>query len=199
MLFLISMTEEERLKRNAYMREWSRKNYPRLREKKLEYSRSHSKEAVERVRKWRKENPGKPNEYSRKSYRKNKRKKLDYGNAYNRKRRASDPNWRLRKNLSVGIANALKGRWKSKATMQLLGCSLEDFWIHLESKFEPGMTRENYGKVWHVDHIMPSSIFDLTKSEHQKRCFHFSNLQPLFGAENVSKKDKILTNQFQLL
>lgn len=83
--------------------------------------------------------------------------------------------------------------------IKLIGCSIEDFWIYLESKFEPGMTRENYGKVWHIDHIMPCAIFDLTKPEHQKRCFHFSNLQPLFAEDNRRKSDKIVTNQFQLL
>lgn len=182
------LTEEQRLKRNAYMREWLRsKASPEYKYRRAQYQKEHRSEAIVRVRQWRKENPDKPNEYSRKAYRKYKRQKLDYGNAYNRKRRASDPNWRLRKNLSVGIANALKGRWKSKATMQLLGCSLEDFWIHLESKFQEGMTRENYGKIWHVDHIIPSSIFDLSKPEHQKRCFHFSNLQPLFAADNIRK------------
>lgn len=47
--------------------------------------------------------------------------------------------------------------------------------------------------------IMPCAIFDLTKPEHQKRCFHFSNLQPLFALDNLHKNAKVTTNQFQLL
>ena len=48
------------------------------------------------------------------------------------------------------------------------------------------MTWDNYGK-WHVDHIIPVSRFDLTDPEQQKICFHFTNLQPLWGGENIGK------------
>jgi hypothetical protein len=54
------------------------------------------------------------------------------------------------------------------------------------------MTWENYGPVWHVDHIRPCASFDLTDPAQQRECFHFSNLQPLFAAENLAKGDKIL-------
>jgi hypothetical protein len=53
--------------------------------------------------------------------------------------------------------------------------------------------------VWHIDHIMPCAIFDLTRPEHQKRCFHFSNLQPMFASKNLKKHAKVITNQFNLL
>jgi hypothetical protein len=101
----------------------------------------------------------------------------------------------LRSRLSM----MLRYKWKSGSTLTLLGCSFDDFVIYLESKFEVGMTGENYGTVWHVDHIMPCAIFDLTKPEHQRRCFHFSNLQPLFASDNLRKGAKIQTNQFNLL
>jgi hypothetical protein len=117
---------------------------------------------------------------------------LDYQNLYRRKRRLTDPTFRLQDNLRSRIRVALRGKCRSKRTMQLVGCSIENLWIYLESLFEPGMTRENYGLVWHVDHIVPCAIFDLTNTDHQKRCFHFSNLQPLFASDNKRKSDKIL-------
>ncbi len=80
---------------------------------------------------------------------------------------------------------------RSKSVEKMLGCSLEDFRIYIESKFEVGMTWENYGRYgWHIDHIVPCALFDLTREEHRKRCFHFSNLQPMFASENQKKAAK---------
>jgi hypothetical protein len=57
-----------------------------------------------------------------------------------------------------------------------------------QKSIKPGMTRENYGK-WHIDHIKPCSRFNLSKPEEQCKCFHFSNLQPLWARENLLKND----------
>jgi len=88
------------------------------------------------------------------------------------------------------INKALRGNWKSGHTMELLSCPMWSFKIYLESLFEVGMSWENYGTVWEIDHIIPCALFDLTKPEHQKRCFHFSNMQPLFVSENRAKGKK---------
>ena len=53
------------------------------------------------------------------------------------------------------------------------------------------MTWENHGAVWHIDHIVPCCKFDLTNEHEQKRCFHYSNLQPLFAQENLSKQGRL--------
>jgi DNA/RNA endonuclease G (NUC1) len=55
------------------------------------------------------------------------------------------------------------------------------------------MNWENYGKNgWHIDHIIPCASFDLTDPKQQKNCFHYTNLQPLWAADNIRKSDKIL-------
>jgi hypothetical protein len=64
--------------------------------------------------------------------------------------------------------------------------------FHLEKTFKPGMTRENHAAVWHVDHILPCSSFDLSDPNQQRQCFHYTNLQALFVHENLTKSDKIL-------
>jgi hypothetical protein len=102
-------------------------------------------------------------------------------------------NFRLRENLRGRIYGALKGETKSDNTIKLLGCTVDNLWIHLESKFQENMTRGNYGE-WHVDHIKPCSIFDLTDPREQRRCFNYRNLQPLWGSENISKNDKYIWN-----
>jgi len=48
------------------------------------------------------------------------------------------------------------------------------------------MTWDNYGK-WHVDHIIPISSFNLTLETEVEKCFHFTNLQPLWAKDNLKK------------
>ena len=50
------------------------------------------------------------------------------------------------------------------------------------------MTWENHTTHgWHIDHVKPCAVFDLSKPEEQKKCFHYTNLQPLWAKENLSK------------
>ena len=73
--------------------------------------------------------------------------------------------------------------------MVLTGCTIPYLRGYLEGKFKEGMTWENYGS-WHVDHIKPCASFDLTKKEEQEKCFHYTNLQPLWALENIKKGKK---------
>jgi hypothetical protein len=53
------------------------------------------------------------------------------------------------------------------------------------------MTWENHGRYgWHIDHIRPCASFDLADPEQQRKCFHYTNLQPLWASENMRKGDK---------
>ncbi|MFH1762494.1 MAG: HNH endonuclease, partial [bacterium] len=58
--------------------------------------------------------------------------------------------------------------------------------------FTNGMAWKNYGE-WHVDHIIPRSVFNYEKAEDVdfKRCWALDNLQPLWGIENISKGNKL--------
>jgi hypothetical protein len=75
----------------------------------------------------------------------------------------------------------------------LLGCSINFLKKYLEDRFKEGMLWRNYGIYgWHIDHIIPCYNFDLSKLEEQNKCFHYSNLQPLWAKENWSKHTNIL-------
>jgi len=110
-----------------------------------------------------------------------------------KQKRANNPGFRiacnLRKRLSFLVRKA--SATKTKQTLALLGCPLKSFLLYLESLWEPGMSWDNYGE-WHIDHVVPCAIFDLTKPDHQERCFHFSNLQPLWAVDNWRKNDKVI-------
>ncbi len=77
--------------------------------------------------------------------------------------------------------------------MELIGCTTEELWSYLESKFEPWMTWENHGVGgWDIDHIRPCVSFDLTDPKQQRICCNWSNLQPMEHIENIKKRDKII-------
>ena len=55
-------------------------------------------------------------------------------------------------------------------TVELLGCSLDELKTYLESKFQPGMTWDNYSRNgWTIDHILPLSSFNLIDQNQLKK------------------------------
>jgi hypothetical protein len=120
-------------------------------------------------------------------YQKNKKNIIKMIRKSCKERFLVDPGYRVTRNLRNRLWYALKGKNKGGHMFDLLGCTLEFLWKHLEEAFLPGMTRSNYG-VWHIDHIRPIDSFDnLSDVEQQKICFHYTNLQPLWGRDNLSK------------
>jgi hypothetical protein len=111
---------------------------------------------------------------------------------YNERYR-TDPQFKIAVVLRKRVVLALKARGasKSKSLRDLLGCSIPHLKTHLETQFAEGMNWDNHGE-WHIDHIMPCAAFDLTQEDEQHRCFHYSNLQPLWAEENMRKSAKIL-------
>jgi hypothetical protein len=97
---------------------------------------------------------------------------------------------KIRHSLSLGIKN---GKFSSYLE-NIIGCDWKFFKKHIESKFKPGMTWDNYGKSsdsWQIDHIIPCSYFDLTKEENIFTCFNWRNTQPLWRKENYAKYNKV--------
>jgi len=126
-------------------------------------------------------------EYRRKNLKKLNKQRLE--------KYHTDINFKIRHNLRTRLNNALRAQKtkKSKSSLAFLGCSIEQVRKHLESQFQEGMTWENHATDgWHIDHIIPCVSFDLTKEEEIRKCFHYTNLKPLWAEENLSKRDKII-------
>lgn len=109
----------------------------------------------------------------------------------------TDVNYKIRKNLRIRLNRALNGIVKSVSTLVLIGCSIEELKKRFETAFYTNpktgemMSWENYGFYgWHIDHIVPLSSFDLTDPEQLKKACHYTNLQPLWWFENLSKNDR---------
>lgn len=135
----------------------------------------------------------------------NRRKQKSYrekDRANRQHRRKHDPHFRIRGLLYSRLGVVLKGYTKADRTLRLLGCTTAHLKTHLESLWLPGMTWENHGAyrlghtmTWHVDHIIPCAAFDLTKPEEQRKCFHWTNLQPLWASDNMAKRAFVLDYQ----
>lgn len=127
-------------------------------------------------------------------WRKENRKKLNEKHLiYEKNRKLTDPQFKLIKTLRSRLASVIKRQniSKSNSTIDLLGCSVSFLKEYLESKFKEGMTWENHGE-WHIDHIRPCASFNLLDEEEKKKCFHYTNLQPLWAYENLSKGCKFI-------
>lgn len=124
-------------------------------------------------------------------YYNNREKCTQTKNNYNKKRAKTDVLYRLSRRLRNRLYYALKRQSWTKNTkfQQYLGCSLPELKEHLQKQFKDGMNWDNFGK-WHLDHIIPLSSAP-TEQDLYKLC-HYSNIQPLWAKENLSKANKII-------
>ena len=179
-------------------REIAKKYYENNREKRRETAKKYYENNKEKKRKydkkWRENNREKRREYDKKYYENNKEKQLEYIKVYRKKRYATDPCFKLRQLISSRVGNEMRKylTTKKESSINYLGCSMKKLKEHLESKFDTNMTWDNWSiHGWHIDHIIPCSSFDLTKEEEQKKCFHYTNLQPLWAKDNIAKSNKL--------
>lgn len=113
-------------------------------------------------------------------------------NAQQLKKKKTDPIFKLKCNLRNRLLTAIKRNAKKGSAVRDLGCSTEFFKSYMESKFQPGMSWENWSRTgWHIDHIIPLSAFDLQDVEQFKKAVHYTNLQPLWSRDNLRKSNKV--------
>ena len=82
---------------------------------------------------------------------------------------------------------------------RIVGCSRQQFLHYISSQFYKGMSWDNYGPHWHLDHIIPCSKFNLRLQSEVLKCFHFSNIQPLLVHANKTKSNRVVPTQSELL
>jgi len=113
-----------------------------------------------------------------------------------RQRYHNDINRKISTCLRSRLNKALEDNVKSDSTMKLIGCTIDELRIYLESQFEPWMSWENHGpydpnrKTWHFDHIVPMSAYDLRDPEQQREACKFSNIRPFLAERNLKKGNK---------
>lgn len=158
----------------------SRASYQKYRDKRLcknkEYREKNKKNLYEAHKQWVEQNK----EYVQK-----------YMREYAARRRMSDPLFALsvRSRGRITVAFRLGGYTKRSRTFKLIGCGWSELKTHIENLFVDGMTWENR-HLWHVDHIVPLSSAR-TVEELESLC-HYTNLQPLWASDNMSKGKKLV-------
>jgi hypothetical protein len=174
--------------RKKYAREYYEKNRREIMGKTKEYYKNNA-EVRKRKEKERKllhkeEIRDKNREYCRRPDRK------EHLRLYSRNRRRDNIGFKILGNLRNAVNRVLKYHSAKKMghTLELVGCTIKELIRHIESRFLPGMTWGNYNRDgWWIDHIIPCISFDLTKIEEQLKCFHYTNLQPLWWRDNITK------------
>jgi len=171
----------------------------------IEHDRVGRKHAqvLEVYRQWRQKNP----DYMKEWRSQNIEHCQQYGEEYHmthpeifeksreKQRRRTDPFYRVSRNLRARLNQRIKrflNGVKVGSAIQELGCTNEELIQYLESKFQIGMSWDNYGKYgWHIDHMKPLAAFDLTDLEQFKQACHYTNLQPLWARDNLEKGSKV--------
>jgi hypothetical protein len=131
------------------------------------------------------------NKYASEYRKKNKDKTNAYQREYYKNRKSNDRLWIFKRNLRTRTCMAFNNKYwtKKSGNIDMLGTDYKTAFKYIESQFTEGMNWDNHGE-WHIDHIIPLSSAK-TKEEMEKLC-HYTNLQPLWKKENLSKGDKIL-------
>jgi len=185
-------------KYNTYKREYFSNNKELRKSMSHKWYEENKEEILAGWKVLRDKNPEIHRRQNSKYYSENKEKVMSRNNKNTKKRLEIDPMFRITKNLRGRMNSVLIGASKSANTLKLLDCSLEYYKKYLEKQFRDGMSWENYGYYWHIDHIKPCALFNLLLDDEQKKCFHHTNTQPLLAKENLKKHCKFKTNELPL-
>lgn len=171
----------------------------------------NNKEKVAKVNKKNKDKNKDKNKEYQKIYRQNNSEKLsEQGKMYREKnkeqlnkshlirhknRLKSDPLYKLKCDIRTSIVKSFKRNSfrKQTKTNMILGCSFEEFKIHIESQFEPWMNWQNHRKYskkirrWQLDHKIP--ISSASTEDDIIKLNHYTNFQPLCAEENLYKSN----------
>lgn len=116
----------------------------------------------------------------------NREKHLSTSRAYDARQMKENIQRRLSKNLRHRLRKAMLGETRGLSAVRDLGISIDDFRAWIESQFADGMTWDNYGD-WHLDHIRPLALFDLSNDDDVLAACNYKNIQPLWAIDNIKK------------
>lgn len=174
--------EKYKHKRKQYRDEW-RANNP-------DYNKNYYISNIEKIKqtqkKWKSKNKSKIIE--------NRNIHKESRNERQRKKYNSNVEYKIKKIFHRRFHHFLKSNVSSRMEYYI-GCTLEELRLHIESLWLDGMSWENHSITgWHIDHIIPVNSFDYSNEkleESLKKCWHYSNLQPLWSKDNIAKSDSL--------
>jgi len=166
-----------------------KESYKNNRTQILEEKQRYYRKNIERIKEYR----CVTKEHSKNVRKENHRENRVILNAKARERIKNDIQYKLRVRLRARLYNAIKSSSKEGSAVKDLGCSISFLKEYLEYKWLPDMNWSNWSfEGWHIDHIIPLGTFNLTDRRQFLKACHYTNLQPLWGIDNMRKGKKIL-------
>lgn len=168
-------------RRKVYHREYYKKNREKILERTTKYGKEHKEDAARWAR-IRRQDP------------ESRRRTIQNEKKYRYRMSKESSTYKINYNISRAIRTALRGTKNGRSWQGLVGCSLQELRDHLERMFSNGMSWENYGSYWHIDHIIPKSLFfyDSPEDEEFLLCWNYTNLKPMMALENIKKGNKFI-------
>lgn len=179
---------------NSKKRSFYFNNKPRLLRSMKDYYSNNKEKVKEKNIKYNLKNKLKIGKYKLQWTNKNKNKIKIYGRRHFNKNYYFNAKFRIDARSRSRINSAIRGKLKN---LNYLPFTIPEMKKYLESKFEPWMNWDNYGKnpgQWVVDHIKPTSSFKYASYEDKEYldCWSLNNLQPLESIKNIKKSNKIV-------
>ena len=165
---------------------------PDIKKKRIEYNRNNKDKikkynsSEERIKR-RKELYNRPESREKEKQYKSLPKYKNRRNKINKIRYDNDIEYKIRTLLRARLLSALKKNIKKGSILNSLGCSIDEFKIYIENQFTDGMTWENYGNEWHIDHIRQCALYDLSNQNEVNQCFNYKNMRPLWKKDNLAR------------
>ena len=148
------------------------------------YKAANRKHVAEYNKVYKKENKGEISTYNSKYFSEHKEEIYTRRNVYIN----NDVNRRKMFNLRGKTARIFKGKIHDRDNIyNYIGCTHDFFVEWIRSQLTGDQSLYNHGIDWHLDHCLPCSKFDASDDQEIKKCFHWSNVQPVNGVENQSK------------
>jgi len=171
--------------------------YKEKKDDRKKYQKQYGENNIEKLKKYQKEyrenNIEKRKEYALNYFSdiKNTKRKKDKSIAWKKKMKKENVLFKVKNNLSKRVWAAFTNGYKKGKTADMIGCSWEQLKLHIENQFQDGMTWDNWTiDGWHIDHIIP--LASAKTEEELIKLNHYTNLQPLWAKDNLSKGAKII-------
>ena len=176
-----------------YFKKYNCDNKSKIKLHKKAYRELNKEKVSKQTKAYRENNRDKINTINKNWRDNNKEKVSKQTKAYFNNRLKTDVQFKLTHNLRNRLNSAIKGNYKVGSAVKDLGCSVEELKSYIESKFQPGMSWDNWNKDgWHIEHIKPLASFDLTDRNQLLEACHYTNLQPLWATYNIIKRYNLI-------
>lgn len=196
---VVCSNECKKINKKQYMNTYRLENKYKIKEQKKQYDKEYYIQNREQILIRIKNSPKKKRKPLNKEQKEKQRirnkkwrtKNIDIRRIQRTYKYNNDILYKLNHRLSSSMRKALKAN-KDKSWNDILEYTTADLKIHLEKQFKEGMSWDNYGKVWHIDHIIPMSWFKYNThlDKEFKKCWELNNLQPLYKEENLIKGNR---------